>query len=101
MARLRPSFWRAFRSRLRASASGPFMVTGRCSRDCAISFHIALEILSRIGAVEGLIAEGEIRHDVAFDRCLQQRPLEPGGIARVAADDAALRIESDPGHDLA
>ena len=71
----------------------------------AISFHMASEILPRIGAVEGLIAEREIRHDVAFDRRLQKGPLEPGRIARVTAvggpsfETRALRAPQNEGED--
>ncbi len=37
----------------------------------------ASEVVPRIGAIERLVAEREVGDDVAFDRGLQQRPLEP------------------------
>ncbi len=40
-----------------------------------------LEIVPRIGAVERLITEWKVGHDIAFDRGLQQRPLKPGWVA--------------------
>ena len=43
------------------------------------------EVVARVGAVEGFVAQREIGDDVAFDRRLQQRPLEPGRIAQMAA----------------
>src|SRR5215469_7098161 len=100
MARLRPSFWWALRSSSPASACGPDMVSGRCSRLRESRRHM-LEVLSRIGAVERFVAEGEVGDDVAFDRRLQQRPLEPGRVARMAALDPAVGIEAQPSHDLA
>jgi hypothetical protein len=41
-------------------------------------------------AIERLVAQREVGDDVVLDRGLQQRPLEPGGVARVAAGDAAV-----------
>ena len=52
------------------------------------------QIVARVGAVEGFVAQREVGDDVAFDRRLQQRPLEPGGIARVAAGDPPVRAEA-------
>ena len=49
-----------------------------------------------IRAVERFVAEREVRDDVALDRGFQQRPLEPGGVAQVAARDAALAVELEP-----
>ena len=36
-----------------------------------------LQIVPRVRAVERFVAKGEVRHDVAFDRRFEQRPLEP------------------------
>jgi hypothetical protein len=41
------------------------------------SHALYLEVVARIGAVEGLIAEREVGDDVAFDRDFKQWPLEP------------------------
>ena len=46
---------------------------------------------ARIGAVERLVAERKVGDDVALDRRFQQRPLEPGGIAQMAAFDPCRR----------
>ena len=50
----------------------------------------ASEVVPRIRAIERLVAEREVRDDVVLDRGFEQRPLEPGRVARVAARDAAL-----------
>jgi hypothetical protein len=62
--------------------------------------HAPLKIMSRVGAVERLIAKREVGEHVAFDHHLQQRPLEPRGIAQVAARHA-LAIEAQPGEHIA
>ena len=61
----------------------------------------ASQVVARIGAVEGFVAEREIRHDVVLDRRLEQRPLQPRRIARVAAIDAAVRREPQPNEHVA
>src|ERR1700758_1485392 len=48
----------------------------------------ALEVVPRIRAVERLVAEREVGHDVAFYGRLQQRPLKPRRVAQVTALDA-------------
>src|ERR1700730_13256743 len=67
---------------------------GRVSTKWTPVFRIdhaqTLEVMSGIGTVEGFVAEGKIRDDVTFDRGLEQRPLEPRGIAQVATVDAAV-----------
>src|SRR5437870_3249138 len=50
----------------------------------------ASEIMPRIGTVERLVAEREVRNDIVLDRGFEQRPLEPGGVAGMAARDAAI-----------
>src|SRR5262245_8867095 len=52
---------------------------------------ISLKVVSGIGTVERLVAEREVGDDIAFDDGLQQRPLEPGRIAQVAAGNALVR----------
>src|SRR6185312_6681708 len=59
------------------------------------------QIMPRIRAVERLIAEREVGDDVAFDCGLEQRPLEPGRVAQVAASDATIAIEAQPRQDVA
>ena len=52
------------------------------------------QVVPRIGTVERLVAEREVGDDVALDRRFQQRPLEPGCIAQMAAIDAPRRIDA-------
>src|SRR5260221_407274 len=58
------------------------------------------EILARIGAVERLVAEREVRDDVVLDHSLEQRPLEPRGIAQMAALYQAV-AQTEPDQDVA
>src|SRR5271163_4378249 len=101
MARLRPSRRRDARSRLAAnsasaesSGDGGASVSGRCVRlsnnvlriRCLLVAHVlygkpvptfpehALQIVPRVRAVEGFIAEREIGDDVALDGGFKQRP---------------------------
>ena len=60
-----------------------------------------LEIVARIGAVERFVAEREVGDDVAFDRGLEQRPLEPGRVAQMAARDRAVGAEAQPDQHVA
>src|SRR6516164_6465747 len=48
------------------------------------------QIMARIRTVERLVAEREVGDNVAFDRGLQQWPLEPGWIAQMATLDSAV-----------
>ena len=57
--------------------------------------------MAAVGAVEGFVAQGKIGDDVALDRGFEQRPLEPRGVAQVAAGDAAEGVEAQPGEDVA
>ncbi len=61
----------------------------------------SLEVVARVGAVERFVAEREVGDDVALDRRLQQRPLEPRRIAQVAALDRAVGVEPQPDQDVA
>ena len=45
---------------------------------------------------EGLVAHREVRDDVALDRGLQNRPLEPGGIAQMATNDPIRAVKPQP-----
>src|SRR5262245_8196189 len=58
------------------------------------------QVVTRIGAIERLVAEREVGDDVALDHHFQQRPLEPGRVAQMAAHDA-LAIEPQPGEHIA
>ena len=60
-----------------------------------------LEIVPRIRAVERLVAQREVGDDVAFDDCLEERPLEPRRIAQVTARNPALAADPHPGEDIA
>ena len=64
------------------------------SRAAGWLLHVPSQIVPRIGAVERLVAEREVGDDVALDRRFQQRPLEPGRIAQMAAVDASRRRRS-------
>ena len=57
--------------------------------------------MPRIGAVERFVAEREIRDDVALDHGFEQRPLEPGRVAQMAALDSTVRTEPEPAQDIA
>src|SRR5437879_12406757 len=50
--------------------------------------HVGLEVVAGVRAVERLVAEREVGHDVALDGGLQQRPVEPRRIAQVTTLDA-------------
>src|SRR5688572_17743356 len=80
-----------------SSAAGAASVSGPRAKLLSIS----LKVMAGIRAVEGFIAEREVGHDVALDRRLEQRPLEPGRIAQVAALDAAVRADAHPREDVA
>src|SRR5258708_21165250 len=60
----------------------------------------ASEIVPRIRAVERFVAEREVGDDIAFDRSLPQRPLEPRGVAQMAARDARIAVEAKPSEDI-
>ena len=60
-----------------------------------------LEVAPRIGAIERFVAEREVGDDVALDRRLQQRPLEPRGVAQMAARDGAVVREPHMREDVA
>lgn len=60
-----------------------------------------LEIVARIRAVERFITQREIRHDIVFDSGFQQRPLEPGRIAWMAARHCTVGIQAQPEQDIA
>src|SRR5882724_357952 len=59
------------------------------------------EVVPGIGAVERFVAEREIGDDVALDHRLEQRPLEPGRVAEMAAEHAAIVAQPDRGEDVA
>src|SRR5205085_2864636 len=51
--------------------------------------------------VERFVAEREVGDDVAFDHRLEERPLEPGRIAEMAANHAAVGAKPDRRQDIA
>src|SRR5438445_2195365 len=92
MASERPRRWRARSPSARATSSsaavagaGGAMVALPLRRASSRNDLIvaASQIVARVGAVERLVAEREVGDDVALDRGLQERPLEPAGIARM------------------
>jgi len=56
------------------------------SRDERKAFVPASQIMPRIGAIERLIAERKIRHDVAFDRGFQERHWNQDASRRCSGD---------------
>src|SRR5262245_9307806 len=105
MARLRPSLRLAAASTLPASSAsaaspgeGASSVTGpriRFLNSRVRKVGNPLEVVARIGAVERFVAEREVGDDVAFDRHCEQRPLQPGRIAQMAALDGAVLAEAN------
>ena len=57
--------------------------------------------MTRIGAVERFVAERKVGDDVAFNRDLQQWPLEPRSIAQVAACDVPVGADAQPDQHIA
>src|SRR4029453_1023757 len=105
MARLRPSLLLAAASTLPASSAsaassgeGAASVTGpriRFLNSRVRKVGNPLEIVTRMRAVERFVAEREVGDDVAFDRDLEQRPLEPGRVAQMATLDGAVLAEAN------
>ena len=75
----------------------------RAARSWKMSLRMfgLLEVVARIGAVERFVAEREVGDDVAFDGGFQQRPLEPGRIAQMAALDQPVVAEAHPDQHVA
>src|SRR5216684_823761 len=99
MASERPSRWRArspsaWAASPSAAASGPggaivaVPLRRASSRNDLIAR--ASQIVARIGAIERLVAEREVRNDVAFYGRLQERPLEPARVPRMNAGKPAV-----------
>src|SRR5579859_7738804 len=66
---------------------------------CAFAF--SLKIVARIGAIERLVAKRKVSDDVALDHGFEQRPLEAGRVAQVAALDTAVEPGLDPDQHVA
>src|SRR3954464_13761569 len=98
--RAAPSTRAASSASAASSGAGAGSVSGPCTRRFSSSVRIS-KIVSRVRAVERLIAEREVGDDVAFDRRFEQRPLEPGRVAQMAARDAAVRAHAHPEEDIA
>src|SRR5580704_11899984 len=60
-----------------------------------------LEVAPRVGAIERFVAKREIGHDVALDCGFEKRPLEPRGVAQVAARHHAVVCEPHMREDIA
>src|SRR5262249_11357664 len=60
-----------------------------------------LQVMAGVRAVERFVAEREVGNDVALDRSLEQRPLEPRRVAQVAALDPAIAAQPQPDQDVA
>src|SRR6516162_6888364 len=105
MARLRPSvrsaaaFTVAARAKSSGSSSAGGLSVSGGRRPCSSVWRI-LEVASRIGAVERLVAQREVGDDIALDRRFEERPLEPRGVAQMAAGDRVVR-EAHVGEDVA
>src|SRR5450756_1692304 len=100
MERLRPRRRRAARPTAVASSvtaassvDGACSVNGRRNRLSKSSLRIwccSSEVVTRIGAIEGFVAEREVGDDIAFDCRLQQWPLKPRRVAQVASFDPTI-----------
>src|SRR5882672_11048745 len=110
MASERPSRWRARSPKARAAsssaaASGPggaivaLPLRRASSRNDLIAR--ASQIVARIGAIERLVAEWEVRNDVAFYGRLQERPLEPARVPRVDAGKPAIHPDAHAHENIA
>src|SRR5579883_405061 len=107
--RLRPTRLRDARSRRSASSlscasSGAGASIGRgfeiSVRPSVFHMGALLEVVAGVGAVERLVAEREVRDDISLDCGFQQRPLEPGRVTRMGADDPTGVIETYPGEHI-
>src|SRR5690606_41493882 len=85
----------------RARAALRYRIAQQAIDELSHDHRRASEIMARIRAVEGFVAEREVGDDVALDRRLEQRPLEPRGVAQVAALDRAIGTETQPDEDVA
>src|SRR6185295_10447087 len=104
IARLRPRRARdAASTRAASSASAPGSAAGArsVSRPRKRLRSRILEVMTRVRAIEGLIAERKVGDNVALDRRLEQRPLEPGRVAKPGALDSAIGCDAHPAEDVA
>src|SRR5947207_2747362 len=60
-----------------------------------------LEVMTRVRTIERLVAQGKVGDDVALDGGLEHRPLEPRGVAQMAALDVAVGAYPEPYEDVA
>src|SRR5690606_4821234 len=60
-----------------------------------------LQVVPGIRTVEGLVAQREVRDDVALERRLEERPLEPRGVPKMAARHSAVGHQAQPHQDVA
>src|SRR5947207_12627122 len=55
-----------------------------------------LQVMTRVRTIERLVAQGKVGDDVALDGGLEHRPLEPRGVAQMAALDVAVGAYPEP-----
>src|SRR5664279_1251701 len=110
MASERPSRWRArspsaWAASPSAAASGPggAIVAGPLRRASSRNDFIARasQIVAGIGAIERLVAEWEVRNDVAFYGRLKERPLEPARVACMNVGNPAVLADAHAHEDIA
>src|SRR5882757_2480159 len=110
MASERPSRWRArspsaWAASPSAAASGPggaivaLPLRSASSRNDLIAR--ASQIVARIGTIERLVAEREVRNDVAFYGRLQEGPLEPARVPGMNAGKLPVCPDAHAHEDIA
>src|SRR5437762_3302149 len=55
-----------------------------------------LQVMTRVRTIERLVAQGKVGDDVALDGGLEHGPLEPRGVAQMAALDVAVGAYPEP-----
>src|SRR6185312_2548620 len=86
-----------------SSVDGACSVNGRRNRLSKSSLRISRflsEIVTRIGAIEGFVAEREVSDNIALDRCLKKWPLKPRRVAQMASFDPTIP-QAEPDKDVA
>src|SRR5258708_19750892 len=86
-----------------SSVDGACSVNGRRNRLSKSSLRIwccSSEIVARIGAVEGFVAEREVGDDIALDYRFQKWPLKPRRVAQVASFDPTIP-QAEPNQNVA
>src|SRR3954465_6118964 len=94
------SAWISSSQPLHEPASTSRIESERPSRRCAARSTCRESSASAASSAAGA-RSGEAGDEVSLDRCLEQRPLEPGRVTQVCALDAAVGTDSHPGEDVA